>query len=163
MPSFAAGPNYRTPFGKNEYLGSTRGLHFEGRTFYKDGIRTETIDTYTNQKVLQPGYIVARITSGDHTGKIGTFKTGSGAPTDGRQTKANIVGINNTFLPWQLMERDVEVAVLTHGVVDPDRVYVDTDGAWVTLTDAITANTLAATDLRTTYMDITFRVTSSEL
>lgn len=34
-----------------------------------------------------------------------------GAATDGRGDTANIVGINSTFLPWQLMERDVEVAV----------------------------------------------------
>jgi hypothetical protein len=35
----------------------------------------------------------------------------AGAATDGREDPANIVGLNNTFLPWQLMERDVEVAV----------------------------------------------------
>jgi hypothetical protein len=35
----------------------------------------------------------------------------SGAATDGREDPANIVGLNNTFLPWQLMERDVEISV----------------------------------------------------
>lgn len=33
-----------------------------------------------------------------------------GAATDGRGDPKNIVGINDTFLPWQLMERDVEIA-----------------------------------------------------
>lgn len=35
----------------------------------------------------------------------------TGGATDGRGDPANIVGINDTFLPWQLLERDVEVAV----------------------------------------------------
>lgn len=35
----------------------------------------------------------------------------SAAATDGRGDLANIVGLCDTFLPWQLMERDVEVAV----------------------------------------------------
>jgi hypothetical protein len=45
-------------------------------------------------------------------GKVGPFQGQASTPiTDGRQVLANIVGICNTFLPWQLMERDVEVAV----------------------------------------------------
>lgn len=39
----------------------------------------------------------------------------SGAATDGRQDPENIVGILDTFLPWQLTERDVEVAVCYEG------------------------------------------------
>lgn len=35
-----------------------------------------------------------------------------GAASDGRGDPANIVGINDTFLPWQLLERDVEVAAV---------------------------------------------------
>lgn len=42
---------------------------------------------------------------------------GAGAATDGRQDPANIVGINNTFLPWQLMERDVEISVVYDAAV----------------------------------------------
>ncbi len=34
----------------------------------------------------------------------------AGDAADGRQTLANIVGINLTTLPWQLMERDVEIS-----------------------------------------------------
>jgi hypothetical protein len=30
--------------------------------------------------------------------------------TDGRQTAANIVGVNDTFLPWQLLEGNREIA-----------------------------------------------------
>jgi len=36
----------------------------------------------------------------------------AGDAADGRQTLANIVGLNLTTLPWQLMERDVEISVV---------------------------------------------------
>jgi hypothetical protein len=36
----------------------------------------------------------------------------AGDMSDGRQTLANIVGLNLTTLPWQLMERDVEISVV---------------------------------------------------
>lgn len=37
---------------------------------------------------------------------------GVAGAVDGRQTAANIVGLLLTFLPWQLLERDVEVSVV---------------------------------------------------
>lgn len=46
-----------------------------------------------------------------------TTTPGVAGSIDGRGTSANIVGILDTFLPWHLMERDVEVAVLYHGAV----------------------------------------------
>jgi hypothetical protein len=107
MPSFDAGGTLRTPFGKNQYLDSTKDVKSESRTFAKSGIPAETIDGET-QKVLQPGTILAVITSGADLGKVGVYDT---TATDGRQTAANIVGINDTFVPWQLLERDVEVSV----------------------------------------------------
>lgn len=60
-------------------------------------------------KVLQPGTVMAKITSGVEIGKVGAFQTGV---ADGRQTTSNIVGFNKTFLPWQLLERDVEIGVV---------------------------------------------------
>ena len=107
MPSFDAGGALRTPFGKNQYLASTKDVKSESRTFSKAGIPTVTIDG-TATKVLQPGTILAKITSTAEAGKVGVYDTGA---TDGRQTAANIVGINDTFVPWQLNERDVEVSV----------------------------------------------------
>lgn len=109
MPSFDKGPGFATPFGRNNWLRSTVGMRFEHYTFAKDAIPAVTIDGYTGQKVLQPGTVLAKITSGGDAGKVGVF---SAAATDGRQTLANVVGINNTFLPWQLMHRDVEVAAV---------------------------------------------------
>lgn len=40
-----------------------------------------------------------------------TTTPGVAGAADGRQTLANLVGLLDTFLPWQLTERDVEVAV----------------------------------------------------
>jgi len=216
MSSFSKTNTTRTPFGKNEFLRSTEGVLTESYTLAKDSMPTVTIDGET-QKVLQPGTILASITSGPDAGKVGPFqgvgvrevntatKTGTwsggtytvtavllgvtyttaavaynataatveaaletaGVPTnaikvtggplsttplvfthhsaaggnmtniaidaalvtgstpavgivettagtagatDGRGDTDNIVGINVTFLPWQLLERDVEVA-----------------------------------------------------
>jgi hypothetical protein len=106
MASFSKGGPARTPFGKNVYLRSTQDVKKESYTLSAASVATETIDG-TTQKVLQSGEVLAKITSGAEAGKVGPFQAGA---TDGRQTAANIVGINDTFLPWQLLERDVEVA-----------------------------------------------------
>ncbi len=109
MSHFTKGPGaLRTPFGKNVYLRSTQDVKTESYTFWKDGIPTETIDGAT-EKVLQPGTVLAKCTSGTGIGKVGVFDT---TATDGRQTAANIVGLCDTFVPWQLLERDVEVAAV---------------------------------------------------
>ena len=117
MPSFTKGPitGDTTPFGKNEFLRSTRDVKTESFTVAASTVPAKTIDGAAGQKVLQPGTVLAKITSGPEVGKVGPFQAGV---TDGRQTLANVVGINQTFLPWQLMHRDVEVA----GVVEA-RVY----------------------------------------
>ncbi len=107
MPSFTKGPNYRAPFGRNNYLRSTRDLKFESYMCAAATVPARTIDGHADQKVLQPGTVMASITSGADAGKVGPFRAGA---LDGRQTLTNIVGLNNTFLPWQLMERDVEIA-----------------------------------------------------
>lgn len=114
MPSFTKGPGYRTPFGRNNFLRSTRDVKTDSATVAKDSVTAETIDGAADQKILQTGELIAKITSGAEAGKFGPFQAGV---TDGRQTAANIVGLNNTFLPWQLMDRDVEVAVVYEATV----------------------------------------------
>lgn len=109
MPSFSKDPSVRTPFGKNQYLRSTQDVKTESYTTAAASVPTETIDGATDQKVLQSGELMAKITSGPDAGKIGPFQADA---TDGRQTVANVVGINDTFLPWQLMERDVETSAV---------------------------------------------------
>jgi hypothetical protein len=246
-------PSYTTPFGKNVYLRSTRGLKFKTYMCARETVPYKTIDGARNQQILQPGTVMAKITGGPDVGKVGPFQAaGSGAnevqtltkggtwsggtytitlfpgvdgavttsalaydataatvqaavraalatsteayiveyadsitvtggplsttaltitfvgseglnvpqataditnvtgtsPTvtgatttagvagalDGRQTLANIVGINDTFLPAQLMDRDVEIAVLYDGaVVQANCFELDAGGAFIAL------------------------------
>jgi hypothetical protein len=109
MASFTKGGGPGTdPFGSNEYLRSTQDVKKESYTVAASTVALETVDGVANQKVLKPGELMAKITSGPEIGKIGPFQAGV---TDGRETLANVVGLNDTFLPWQLLERDVEIAV----------------------------------------------------
>lgn len=107
MPSYSKGGGNRQPFGSNEYLRSTQDVKKESYTVAAATVPNETIDGVT-QKMLLPGEVMAKITSGGDAGKVGPFMAGA---TDGRQTLANIVGLNDTWLPWQLMEHDNEIAV----------------------------------------------------
>jgi hypothetical protein len=107
MASFTKGGAGPDPFGKNVYLRSTQDVKKESYTVSAASVALETVNGVANQKVLQSGEVLAKITSGPEAGKVGPFQAGA---TDGRQTAANIVGINDTFLPWQLLERDVEIA-----------------------------------------------------
>ena len=109
MASFNKGGTGPDPFGKNVYLRSTDPKpRKESYTVAASTVALETVNGVANQKLLQSGEVMAKITSGGDSGKIGPYDASA---ADGRQTGANIVGINDTFLPWQLLERDVEVAV----------------------------------------------------
>ena len=146
MASFNKGPvpAAYTPFGKNEFLRSTQDVKYEHYTVAHETVPERTIDGST-QKILQPGTVMAKITSGDDIGKIGPFQAGV---TDGRQTLANIVGINGTFLPWQLLERDVEVAVAVEArVVQAWCIELDASGAEIALTNTTAAGLVAQKSL----------------
>lgn len=109
MSTFVKGTTNQTPFGRNEFLRSTQDVKIESYMIAKGSVPSETINGATGQKILQPGTVIAAITSGADSGKFGPFQAGV---SDGRQTLANIVGLCMTFLPWQLIERDVEVGVV---------------------------------------------------
>lgn len=109
MSTFVKGGSTGTPFGRNEFLRSTQDVKVESYTVAASTVPARTIDGNAGQKILQPGTVMAAITSGPEAGKIGPFQAGV---TDGRQTAANIVGLDMTFLPWQLIERDVEIGVV---------------------------------------------------
>jgi hypothetical protein len=133
MSTFVKGGSTTTPFGKKEYLRSTRGTKFESYTCAASTVPARTIDSNTGQKILQPGTVIAKITSGADSGKVGPFQA---AVADGRQTVGNIVGLNDTFLPWQLIERDVEIGVLYTGVaVQAWCTELDAGGLEITLTN----------------------------
>lgn len=108
MPSFTKGPGtIRSPFGNNAYLRNTQHVRYEHYTLSSSVVPTETIDSTTQKRVF-PGTVIAKITSTGESGKVGPF---SAAATDGRQTLANIVGLLDTFLPWELLEHDCDVSV----------------------------------------------------
>lgn len=235
MPSFVKGGGISTPFGRNEYMRSTRNTRFESYTLAAATVTAQTIDGFPNQKILQPGTALAKITTGPDAGKIGPFQAagtgevdtitkggtwsggtfkltvegdttaaipfnataaqilaaleaagvedvavtggplsttpvvltwatggdqvdvtidsslvtgstptatvtktdGTAGAADGRGVVGNIVGINDTFLPWQLIEHDTEVAVLQHGAcVQAWCFQYDVNGAQVPLTNA---------------------------
>lgn len=112
MPTFVKGGSTGTPFGRNEYLRSTKDFLTESYTLAASTIPARTIDGVAGQKILQPGTVLAKITSGAESGKVGPYSTDTTGVTDGRSSAANIVGLNDTFLPWQTIERDVEVAAV---------------------------------------------------
>lgn len=149
MSTFVKGGGVTTPFGRNEYMRSTRNTQFESYTLAAATVPARTIDSVPNQKILQPGTVLAKITSGGDSGKVGPFQTGA---TDGRQTTTNIVGLNDTFLPWQLIERDVEVGVLQHGkAVQAWCFELDAGGNFIALANA-TADAMRGNKL----LDINF-------
>lgn len=109
MSTFIKGGSTGTPFGVNEFLRSTKEgqIQTDSYTVAASSVPARTIDGNPNQKILQPGTVMAKITSGAEAGKVGPFQAGV---TDGREDTANIVGLDLTFLPWQLIERDVEIS-----------------------------------------------------
>lgn len=156
---FQRGPNYRVPFGKNEWLGSTKGLKFESWTVAAATVPSVTIDG-NSMVILDAGQIMAEITSAAggtvaaDVGKVGPFDSGA---SDGRQTKANIRGINNTFLPWQLVERDVDIALVYIGTGNSAAIKGYEAGVQKTLDQLVTDSIVALTDFQGPKLNITFR------
>lgn len=73
MSTFTKNPAGRTPFGKNVYLRSTKDVKTDSYTMCLEGVPDVMVDG-TVQKVLQPGTVIAKITSGPHAGKVGAFQ-----------------------------------------------------------------------------------------
>lgn len=135
MADFVKGGATSTPFGRNEFLRSTNPKpQTESYTLAAATVPAQTIDGYDNQKILQPGTAMAKITSGPDAGKVGPFQAGA---TDGRADTANLVGLDLTFLPWQTIDRDVEISVCyTATAVQGWCIELDAAGAQIVLTNA---------------------------
>lgn len=140
MPHFKPAEGVFTPFGKNVYWYSTEGLKYRSKMVAKDSVTAEDIDGDLT-KVLQSGEALAKITSGPDIGKVGPFQLGV---TDGRQTIANLVGVNDTFTPWQLNRRDKEVAVCYDGALRQDKCFIrDATGKRIAMPDNVAAGLVA--------------------
>jgi hypothetical protein len=141
MSTFIKGNLPRTPFGRNEFLRSTKDVATESYTCAASTVPAQTIDGFPNQKILQPGTVMAKLTSGADSGKVGPFQAGV---SDGRQTLTNIVGIDLTFLPWQLIERDVEISAVTDALVVQAWCFeMDAGGNLIPLSNATAAAMIA--------------------
>lgn len=154
MAHFSPGSGTTAPFGRNEFLRSVRDVKTDSFTLARTSVPAVVIDGVGGQQILQPGTVLARITSAAGTstaadvGKVGPFQAGA---LDGRQTIANIVGLCQTFLPWTLMERDVEIAAIYEAsVVQAWCLELDAGGLPIVLTNTTRAGltNLASMDIR---------------
>lgn len=153
MAHFTSGITDSAPFGKNEYRRSTKGCKYDPYTLYAASVPSETVAGVNGassvEKVLQSGEALCKITSGPGTGKVGPFQLGA---TDGREDVANLVGVNDTFVPWQLLRRDVEVAALYDGTLAQTKCFIrDASGARIAMTDTVAAALVAKKSLSITF------------
>ena len=116
----------------NTYLYSTVGAQFESYTL--DASCVTQADANSN-KYVNKGELMAKITSGAASGKVGPYEAGA---SDGREDVANLVGYNDT---WALLTdgMDKDIACLQIGTVENTKVIVDlVKGApSSTITDAL--------------------------
>lgn len=124
-----------------EYLASTVGNQFNFGTVDADAVVTADSNS---KKYLDKGVVLARITSPvAASGLLGPY---SESATDGRQTDANIVGINDTFV--DLSNGDKEVGYLFAGAVREDKITFGSQSG--------TIQGAYKTKLRTEKLDILF-------
>jgi len=144
MATFSVDNTARTPFGKNAFLRSTQDIKTDSYTVAADSFPANVTVDGVAKKVLQPGTVMAMITSGADSGKIGVYDENTSVGiTDGRQTAANIVGIAETFVPWMLEERDVDIAVVYEAAVVAAWCLGHDDGVQETMTAPTQADVTA--------------------
>ena len=74
MASFVKGPGASsTAFGRNEFLRSTQDVKVESYTLSAASVPAAVVDG-SSQKITQPGLVLAKITSGPESGKVGPFR-----------------------------------------------------------------------------------------
>lgn len=109
--------------------------------------------TFYGNYAGNPAQVVVDNTALTGTMAVTTTTPGVAGAADGRQTLANIVGLNDTFLPWQFLERDVEVAAMYIGTAVQAWCFeLNAAGARITLT-----NTVADAMRSTKGLDVTFK------
>lgn len=119
MSTFVKGGGVRTPFGKNEFLRSAQDVKTQSYTFAKNTFPAVLIDG-SLQKILQPGTVLAKITSGPDAGKVGPFQaagtqesqtlTKSGTVSGGT-FKVTFAGQQTGALAFDITAADLQAAV----------------------------------------------------
>lgn len=115
MPHFTKGNSADgARFGVKQILRSTHpgSYSLEHYTIAASSVKPEDVSG-TPIPFLQRGEAIAKITSGAEAGKVGPFQADA---TDGRGDVANLVGLADTFLPYQLMDGDMQIAVYYRAV-----------------------------------------------
>lgn len=112
MASFVKPSGLTEPFGRNEFLRSTNPKPRTESFTLSAAAWPEVIIDGNTEKIAQPGTVLAKITSGPEAGKLGPFGLAEEADFPGLGDTGGIPGLLLTFLPWQLLERDVEVSVV---------------------------------------------------
>lgn len=99
--------------------------------------------TITFQGTLSGNQAQVTANTGSLTGStpgitMATTTQGTAGAADGRGDTANLVGLCDTFLPWQLLEHDVEVGVLYDGTAVQAWCFeLDASGARTTLSNTV--------------------------
>ena len=119
MATFTKDTTAREPFGKNAYLRSTQDVKTESFTFAQTGIPYILVDG-EQTKILQPGTVIATITSGPDTGLVGVFQssgtdeiqrvTPGGTATGGTFT-INVLGATTSALAFDASAATIQTAV----------------------------------------------------
>jgi hypothetical protein len=128
MATFTTDNTARTPFGKNAYLRSTQDVKTASYTFAASGIPEVVVDGNV-QKVLQPGTVLAKITSGPDTGKVGVFQA-TGTDEVQRLTKAGtvsggtftltVLGATTDPIAYDANAAAIQAAIRAAIAADPD-------------------------------------------
>lgn len=106
----------RTGEALNEYLYSTVGVAFSKATLAQESVDEDD----DGNRVLRKGTVLADITSGVNSGKVGPYDSDA---SDGRETKTNILGICDVRA--DVTRGDLDVGYLYRGVVKESKVYSD--------------------------------------
>lgn len=144
MADFKSGREDFAVHGKKQILRSAQPGSYTviSKTIASSTFPVEKIDGY-DQKLLQEGEVLVRLTSGPDTGKTVPYQldpTGEGAVpfADGRSTLTNLVGVSKDYFGWELNERDVEAGCLTRGqLVQAWCSIRSATGERIALTDAV--------------------------
>ncbi|MGE0342560.1 MAG: hypothetical protein AB7O86_05790 [Porticoccaceae bacterium] len=158
MPSFRTDA-YRTPWGVNVFLRSTQDVKTESGMVAASTVPKRTIDGVAT-KVLRKGTVMALITSGPESGKIGPFQ---GVGTDEVQTitentaisagtfTITILGATTAAIAWDATAAQVQTAI--RAAVAAAYTAGDIDAAAAAIGDSltVTGGPVGTTPLTVTY------------
>lgn len=131
-----------------EYLYSQVGQAVRTVTI-ASGVVTADVN---GNKILNKGIILAKITSGANSGKYGPHDD---SVSDGRQTRTNIRGVNDTYV--KLDDGDVLVGCTYEGTLREDKVKLYESGTLTAVKNSVNkADLKAQMELSANEMDITF-------